>query len=256
MDGSGGDRRFTVEFQQFPVLVPQRMDTQFPSGFLRWRGAAAIRTFTLQQHWTVELQVDPADFDGRDFSGRIVIPICYAGKHTILDGASVPLPWLVSFLSFGLLRPVGVMLTASIVHDFAFQHGVLPYRREGFPDPVAVEIERHHADLLFARMITEVNGMPLVGSVGWLAVRLGWLWVPYGPDRRRRGGPAPWRALAVLAAVVAGGVVLALAVGPLLLATVGLAFYLLAYLLLGLLGPPRPAAVGPSESGHQRRAPR
>ncbi|MFO7630288.1 MAG: hypothetical protein R6W06_12390 [Prochlorococcaceae cyanobacterium] len=204
-----------MEFQQFPVLVPQRMDTQFPSGFLRWRGAAAIRTFTLQQHWTVELQVDPADFDGRDFSGRIVIPICYAGKHTILDGASVPLPWLVSFLSF------------------AFQHGVLPYRREGFPDPAAVEIERHHADLLFARMITEVNGMPLVGSVGWLAVLA-----------------------AVVAAVVAGVVVLALAVGPLLLATVGLAFYLLAYLLLGLLGPPRSAAVGPSESGHQRRAPR
>lgn len=255
MDGSGGDRRFKVEFQHFPVLVPQRMDTQFESGLLRWRGAAAIRSFTLQQQWTVELQVDPTDFDGSDLSGTIVIPICFAGEHTILDGASVPLPWLVSFLSFGLLRPVGVMLTASIVHDFAFQHGVLPYRREGFLDPVAVEIQRHHADLLFGRMITEVNAMPLVGSVGWLAVRLGWLWVPYGPDRRRRGGPVPWRALAVLAVVLAAVVVLALVVGPLLLGTAGLAFYLLTYLLLGLLGPPRPAAVGPSEGGEQRRAP-
>jgi len=239
MDGNRGDRRFEVEFQRFPVLVPRRMDTQFKSRFLRWRGAAALRTFTLQQPWTVELQVDPAEFDDCDLSGTIVIPVCHEGEPTILDGASVPLAWLVSFLSFGLLRPVGVMLTASIVHDFAFQHGVLPYRREGFPNPVPVEIERHHADLLFGRMITEVNAMPLVGSVGWLAVRLGWLWVPYGPDRRRRNGPPPWRALAVLVAVLAGVVLLALVAGPFLLATLGLAGYLLAYFLLGLLGPPQ-----------------
>lgn len=132
---------------------------------------------------------------------------------------------------------------------------MLPYRREGFPDPVAVEIQRQHAELLFGRMITEVNAMPLVGSFGWLAVGLGWLWVTYGPHRCRWGRPVPWLALAVLAVVLAAVVVLALVVGSVRLVTFGLAGYLLAYPPLGLLGPPRPAAVGTSKSRDQCRAP-
>ncbi len=43
------------------------------------------------------------------------------------DGASVPRPWLVTAVGGGILRPLGVMLIASIIHDFALlgpQEGV------------------------------------------------------------------------------------------------------------------------------------
>lgn len=234
---TSADQRFQVTFMALPALVPLRMDTNYDSGFKRWRGAAARRTFNLREPWTFELVVDPSDFDGSDLSGTIVIPASYAGQETILDGASVPMPWLVSFLSFGLLRPVGVMLTAAIVHDFAFQHTVLLRVRGGGQEPEVVRIQRHHADLLFGRMITVVNQMPLVGFVGWLAVRLGWLWVPYGTHRW--GAPFPWVALAVLLPVLAAALAALLFLGPLKLLSLGTIVYLLAYLILWLAGPPR-----------------
>lgn len=234
------DDRFTVVFTSFPALVPRRMATLYECGFNRWRGAAAVRTFSLRDDWSVVLEVDPADFDGVDLSGTIVIPVSHevdgVSVHTILDGASVPMPWLVSFLSFGLLRPVGVMLTASIVHDFAFQHGVLLYRQAGSADPEPVSIERHHADRLFERTISVVNHMPWVGRVGWLAVRLGWLWVPYAAHRWQK--PIPWGPIGVLAMVLAVLAAAVLMVGPLWLITGSSLFYLLGYLVLWLAGPP------------------
>ena len=54
----------------------------------------------------------------------------------------------MTFLSFGLLRPVVVMLTASNVHAFVSQQGMLFRDREGWQVAEAVEIQRHHADLL------------------------------------------------------------------------------------------------------------
>jgi hypothetical protein len=56
-------------------------------------------------------------------AGEIIIPQKVEGHLFELDGASIPLPWLVSLLTIGILRPLGVLLIASIVHDFAFRHG-------------------------------------------------------------------------------------------------------------------------------------
>jgi hypothetical protein len=233
------DGRFRVAFDELPALVPKLLNTQFDCWFDRWRGAADLRRFMLHEDWRVEIQVNPSNFDHTDLSGTYIIPVTYRQQATILDGASVPMPWLVSFLSFGLLRPVGVMLTASIVHDFAFQHGVL--QPEGTQDPVT--IPRHLADRLFGRMIATVNRLPVVGVVGWLAVRLGWIWVPYAG--KRWGRPVPWLAFAVLALVLASLVTAFVAaltalgpLGPLLLISGVVAGYLLGYLILWLAGPP------------------
>jgi hypothetical protein len=242
MEYTSREPHFKVAFHSFPVLVPRRMDTDYGSGFKRWRGAAARRTFRLWAPWTLELEVEPADFDGSDLSGTIVIPVSYAGEETILDGASVPMTWLVSFLSFGLLRPVGVMLTASIVHDFAFQHGVLLRERGEGREPEVMRIQRHHADRLFGRTIATVNRMRLVGCVGWLAVRLGWLWVPYAGQRW--GAPVPWGAFAVLPVALGAGLAGVLLLGPLPLISAGTCGYLLAYLILWMAGPPTCAPAG------------
>lgn len=42
-----------------------------------------------------------------------------------LDGASVPAHLVVALLSLGLLRPMGILLTASVVYDFIFKCGYL-----------------------------------------------------------------------------------------------------------------------------------
>lgn len=232
------DQRFAVSFKALPALVPQLLDTKFPSWFDRWRGAASRRTFVLSKAWRLKLTVDPAEFDDLDLSGTFIIPPTYAGKTILLDGASVPWPWLVSFLSFGLLRPVGVMLTASIVHDFAFQHGLLLRERDGGGKPEEVEMARHHADRLFGRMIATVNKMPVVGFLGWLAVRLGWLFVRYGKDQGRWQRPVPWSAFALLAVLLAALLAAMAALGPWLLISLVSGGYFLAYVLLALVGPP------------------
>ncbi|WP_432784637.1 DUF1353 domain-containing protein [Cyanobium sp. BSA11S] len=247
MKYSSDDQRFWVEFETLPALVPQLLNTKFEKGFDRWRGAASLRDFVLQTPWSLKLFVDPEEFDGKDLSGSYTIPLAHDEKITILDGASVPAPWLVSFLSFGVLRPVGVMLTASIVHDFAFKHGVLLREREGSQELENVTIARHQADRLFGRMIATVNRMPVVGFVGWLAVRLGWLFVPYGKNQDRRHKPVPWGAFAVLLAVLAFLVAALAALGPLLLISLVSGGYMLGYLLLALVGPPKRETDGPGQ---------
>ena len=235
---SSGDQRFFVDFEALPALVPQLLNTKYESGFERWRGAASLRSFELETPWQFTLVVDPEEFDGEDFSGTYTIPLTYDDKSTILDGASVPFPWLVSFLSFGMLRPVGVMLTASIAHDFAFKHGVLLREQEGTTEPERVVIMRHHADRLFGRMIATINKMPVVGFIGWLAVRLGWLFVPYGKNQDCRQKPVPWGAFALFLAALAFVVASVAALGALLLISIVSTGYLLGYLLLALAGPP------------------
>ena len=82
-------------------------------------------------------------------------------------------------LTIGILRPLGVLLIASIVHDYAFRHGYLWVKKQS-EEPEKVEIERQVADRLFKDIIKVVNGNTIVGFLGWYFVRLGfWLGVPY-----------------------------------------------------------------------------
>ena len=93
------------------------------------------------------------------------------------------------------------MLTASILHDYAFSKGHLPFQQ---PNGAIKQtpVERHDADLLFRAMISAVNGMPIWAFWAWSAVRLGWLFVKYH-NRRWAGKPPIGHLLGLVALLVA-----------------------------------------------------
>ncbi|WP_299489118.1 DUF1353 domain-containing protein [Acaryochloris sp. IP29b_bin.137] len=230
-----GDEDFQIEYEKFPTLIPILLNTQGKSILGAWRGASARRLFCLENDWHLRIQLRETEYDHCDLSGDIVIPVSFRQSLTLLDGASVPLPWLVSFLSFGLLRPLGVMLTASIVHDFAFQYGGLVYahkngEREFRP------VRRDLADKLFSNIIQSVNDMPITARLAWLAVRLGWFFVKY--NGRSRGGKPPILATFVLIAILLclAGVIFSFGL-EICVTSVAL-FYLLMFILLKGSAPP------------------
>jgi uncharacterized protein DUF1353 len=123
-------------------------------------------------------------------AGKIIIPQKVEGHLFEFDGASIPLPWLVSLLTIGILRPLGVLLIASIVHDFAFRHGHLWVRKRN-GEVEKVSMTRDVTDRLFRDIITVVNGNSIVGFLGWYFVRLGyWLGVRYNGERYTGEKPA------------------------------------------------------------------
>ena len=103
-------------------------------------------------------------------------------------------------LTFGILRPLGVMLTASVVHDFAFEYGVLVIRDASGTD-TPQPVERDVADLLFRDIISTVNRMPITAYVAWIFVRLGWFGIKY--NGQPRGGAFPLIPVAIALAVLA-----------------------------------------------------
>lgn len=180
------DGSIRVKFYELPALKLKSIQLNKDAGFFaRFLAASKRRYFSLQQDWEVEL--DNIEYHP-GLNGKITIAKEVDKKTFLVDGASIPLPWFVSLVTFGILRPLGVMLTASIVHDFAFKYGYLLVS-EGVEELKKIEIERHVADLLFKDIITTVNRMPIVGYIGWLSVRCGWLFVKY--NNRRFGGSPP-----------------------------------------------------------------
>ena len=173
----------SVKFDQWPVLLPLQLKTR--KGITLFDGCRR-RRWELADSWCVKI----CHTKRRKLDGTIVIP-----KGTVVDGASVPLPWLVSFLSFGILRPNGILLVPSIVHDCAYKCGCLPY------DGVRIKVHRHDADWLFRVMISAINRASCWAWIAWLAVRLGWLFgVKYG--KKRWGGNWPVVELIFLFALV------------------------------------------------------
>lgn len=192
-----------VKFVNLPSLRPILLNTKFDDFFKRFQGASKRRYFHLEQDWSVNL--NDIHYD-QNLNGTMVVPRTFQNVKTRIDGASVPVPWFVSFLSFGILRPLGIMLTASIVHDFAYEHGALLYRDASGAE-ILQPVERDIADRLFLDMISTVNRMPLAAFVAWVVVRLGWFFVKY--NGQPRGGAFPTLplllagiALLLLAAVV------------------------------------------------------
>jgi len=161
--------------------------------------ATKPRKFGLAEDWCIQL--DKVSYDQR-LNGSVVIPQNKDGKPIDFDGASIPLPWLVSLLTLGILRPLGVMLTASIVHDYAYKFGHLKK-----DDGTEVQIERDVADRLFRDIIETVNKLPLVGFIAWFAVRLGWPFVEY--NGKAQGGKPPYLEYLLLFVLVAFFVVVA-----------------------------------------------
>lgn len=181
------EKAISVKFEALPSI---KLVTILMKGnatpLQRLAEATRRRFFTLQEDWKVEL--DKIKYDSK-LNGVVTIPREIDGQEVVFDGASVPLPWLISFLTIGILRPLGVMLTASILHDFAFKYGYLPVSRAS-DKPVEVAIQRHNADQLFRDVISTVNDLNSVGLVAWFFVRLGWFTVKY--NGKRWGGRPPY----------------------------------------------------------------
>ena len=212
-----------LEFEDIP---PVRLKTIIPkqgsSRLERLALATKRRFFTLHNDWLIKFQ--DVSYEPK-LNGKIKIPdVDESGEKIIFDGASVPLPWLVSLLTIGILRPLGVMLIASIIHDYAYKYGHLQK-----VDGTAVVIDRHIADRLFRDIIGAVNGFPGVGYIGWFFVRIGWIKVRY--NNKQRGGKAPvieyLLLMSVLLLFIAKGIVYSFSIIVFWLVVLYLAFYII-----------------------------
>lgn len=239
------DEIIDITFKAWPSLVPVRLRTNIGGLLESIRGASAKRYFKLEGDWEIQIKTPsnryPNDTGGTIIIPKVVIPERYANgvvppgnSETRLDGASVPFPWLVSFLSFGVLRPLGVMLIASIVHDFAFEHGGLVYRNDAGQLEFR-KIKRHIADKLFYDMIRTVNEMPITALLAWAAVRLGWFWVKYGG--KRFGEKFPMIAVLFLLLLLLGLGIAITAYGLKVVALFLGAIYIVIFVLLQLIAP-------------------
>lgn len=212
-----------VQFHQLPSLIPQLLKTQVNSVIERFKGASKRRWFHLERDWSItvsDIQYDP------NLNGTIIVRETYRKVKTRVDGASVPLPWVVSFLTFGILRPLGILLIASVVHDFAFEYGVLVVRDASGAE-TEQPVERDVADLLFRDIISTVNRMPVTAFVAWIFVRLGWFGVKYNGQLGGGAFPLIPLAIALMALALVIGVILLFGVVTVFLAIT--LFYLIAY---------------------------
>jgi len=194
------DGLIDVEFEGMPSIRLESFKPTSETSLLeRLAIATRRRRFSLNKNWTIEL----GDIDySTDLNGTVEIPSKDSDKKTIVfDGASIPLPWLVSLLTVGILRPLGVILVGSILHDYAYKFGSLRVSKNGsaFKD---VPLTRDRADKLFRDIVGTVNRLPFVGYVAWYFVRIGWAWVKY--DGKRFGGKAPVAEYASLLIVLYG----------------------------------------------------
>jgi hypothetical protein len=172
-------------FNELPQLQPHIIKTKGLSWGQRFCNAQKPRAYTIINDWQLRVSGVSEALDG-----TILIP-----KGTVIDGASIPFPWFIAFITFGILRPSGILLTASIPHDFAFIHGELHYVSDNTNAPnksgkgEVRKVQRHQADKLFYHIVNNVNHAPVIASISWLAVRLGWYWVKY--NGKKRGGKFP-----------------------------------------------------------------
>lgn len=159
------DRAFKREKQEIfnygkmPVMSPIEIKTKDRSFFKAiWVWFFGDRKWILKEDFEFEL------------SGKKH----YIPKGFVFDGASVP-RFLWVFLS-----PVGILLLGSMIHDYLYEYGYLP-RIDGSHGYKG--IERVGCDRMFRDICIDVNGMIVLNSVAYLAVRIGG-WV--GWKRRRK----------------------------------------------------------------------
>lgn len=147
--------------------------------------AGQSREYSLIEDWLLNVQ----NYRVEKLNGVIKIPKGNDGKQLIFDGASIPMPWIFSAITFGIARPMGVMMTPSIIHDFAYEHGYLFIKSKDHNNFEKVELERHEADDLFCDLMTEITNMPNTSRLGWMVLRTGWFFVDYAG--KKRGGRKP-----------------------------------------------------------------
>jgi hypothetical protein len=184
----------SVKFKQLPSIDLVSIVLRHQTGhLLRIAEATRKRYFTLREDWLIEL--DNIDY-APELNGCIQIPKAVEGKTIEFDGASIPMPWLSSFLTLGIMRPLGVLLTASILHDFAFKFGYLNIMdKDG--KVKSVPVSREVIDRLFRDIVSTVNGVASIGWITWFFVRLGWLFgVKY--NGKRFAGNCPYGVISIV----------------------------------------------------------
>lgn len=195
-----------VSFEDVPAvnLVSIKLDKE-TTWFMRVAESTRRRFFTLEKDWQITL--GGIEYQ-TELNGEVTVSRESSKGLIVYDGASIPMPWLVSFITIGILRPLGAMLIASLVHDYAFKFGYLMVRKEGEDVAKRIDIPRHHADRLFHDILQTVNQTFPVEWIAWFAVRLGWLFgVEYA--NQKYGGKTPWLVIGVFT-VFLGGFIFAL----------------------------------------------
>ena len=91
-------RLISVTFEELPALEPKLLVTRSANLLVRWWKARRRRRFRLLKQWSVEIVCQNDRHRLKKLEGTIVIP---ASNDYLYDGASVPLPWIVTCATFG-----------------------------------------------------------------------------------------------------------------------------------------------------------
>ncbi len=144
---------------EMPKLVPIPIRTQDEPFLTRvWRWVTVVRKWRVAEDWEYDLPDGP----------RVVIP-----ESFIFDGASIPRPL------WGILSPTGLLLIPGLIHDFGYRYDYIwAVDTSGFVFKHHVKAGRKHWDAIFQRVGIEVNSMPILDTIAWLALVAGgwWAW--------------------------------------------------------------------------------
>ena len=128
-----------------------------------WRWITTIRNWEVLEDWNYTLPDKT----------KIYIP-----KGFVFDGASIPR------IFWGILSPVGLLLTPGLIHDYAYKFNqLLCYDENGNKSIYKNKAGRAYWDRLFRKVAIEVNGFKLINSIAWLALVL-FGWIAWNSKRR------------------------------------------------------------------------
>lgn len=173
-----------IQIDEMPIMEPKLINTDGKNAWKRFWQCGKSRNFLLYKDWQITLSgMERNPLYGKALNGTIVIKRDEVlqnktPQRVCFDGATVPLPRLVWILSLGAIRPLGVLLMGSIVHDYCFKYGGLWYRDES-GEVRFKEVNREQADRLFHDMTVSINKTPLLAKLTWWSVRIAKNKVPY-----------------------------------------------------------------------------
>ncbi len=140
--------------EQMPKLVPVPIPTEKQKNPLQKLLAFIfeIRRWELAECWRYQLNEKE----------ELIIP-----KGFRFDGASIPK------IFWAFLSPSGLLLIPGLLHDCGYKFDqIWKINSNGCPVPYKRGAGKEYWDQLFLDVCSEVNGVPLVNFIAWLAVAL------------------------------------------------------------------------------------
>jgi hypothetical protein len=151
------------KYNNMPIMSPVSMPTK-DKGFFGavWMWLIQTRKWKIEEDWNYEME-----------GIKYRIP-----RGFVFDGASVP-KYFRSWLS-----PMGVLLIAGLVHDYAYKHaGLLLDTSDKAP------LTQLESDTIFREVAVIDNGFKIINYIAYYALRLGgwWAWKGHrNADRDRK----------------------------------------------------------------------